>query len=73
MRYFELRQEDFEARVEIPQRPDDVGGIASVRRLLLDPILAEAAAQAGVHVRMETRVTGLLVDRTSGGSQVCAE
>jgi flavin-dependent dehydrogenase len=63
LRYFDLRQDEFEARVEIPQRPGDVGGIASVRRLLLDPILAEAAERAGAHVRMETRVTGLLEDR----------
>jgi flavin-dependent dehydrogenase len=63
LRYFDLRQDDFEARVEIPQRRGDVGGIASVRRLLLDPILAEAAERAGAHVRMETRVTGLLEDR----------
>jgi flavin-dependent dehydrogenase len=63
LRYFDLRQDDLEARVEIPQRPGDVGGIASVRRLLLDPILAETAAQAGADVRMETRVTELVEDR----------
>jgi flavin-dependent dehydrogenase len=63
LRYFDLRQDDLEARVEIPQRAGDVGGIASIRRLLLDPILAETAAHAGAHVRMETRVTGLLGDR----------
>jgi 2-polyprenyl-6-methoxyphenol hydroxylase-like FAD-dependent oxidoreductase len=60
LRFFELRQDDVASRVEIPQRPGDVGGIASVRRMLLDPILAHAAAEAGAEIRMGTRVTGLV-------------
>ena len=56
----DTRVEDLELAMELPQRPDDVGAIVSVRRLLLDPILAEAAAQAGADVRTGARVTGLL-------------
>jgi flavin-dependent dehydrogenase len=63
LRYYDLRQDDLEIRAEIPQRPGDVGGIASVRRMLLDPILADAAAESGADVRMGTKVTGLLGDR----------
>jgi len=63
LRYFDLRQDDLEVRAEIPQRPGDVGGIASVRRLLLDPILADAAAESGADIRMGTKVIGLLEDR----------
>lgn len=33
----DIRQEGFRARVPIPQQPEDVGGVASVRRLVLDP------------------------------------
>jgi 2-polyprenyl-6-methoxyphenol hydroxylase-like FAD-dependent oxidoreductase len=62
LRYYDLRQDDLQLRVEIPQRPGDVGGIASVRRLLLDPILADAAADSGAEIRMGTKVTGLLRD-----------
>jgi 2-polyprenyl-6-methoxyphenol hydroxylase-like FAD-dependent oxidoreductase len=39
----DIRQEGFRARVPGPQQPGDVGGVMSVRRLLLDPILMEAA------------------------------
>lgn len=60
---FQTRQEDLEYVTPIPQRPDDVGGVASVRRTLLDPILARAAADAGADVRMASKVTGLLEDR----------
>jgi 2-polyprenyl-6-methoxyphenol hydroxylase-like FAD-dependent oxidoreductase len=63
LRYLDLRQEDLEFVTAWPQRPGDVGGIASVRRLLLDPILAEAAAEAGADLRMGTTVTGLEEDR----------
>jgi 2-polyprenyl-6-methoxyphenol hydroxylase-like FAD-dependent oxidoreductase len=66
LRSYDLRQDDLEIRAEIPQRPGDVGGIASVRRMLLDPILADAAADAaadaGADIRMGTKVTGLLED-----------
>jgi 2-polyprenyl-6-methoxyphenol hydroxylase-like FAD-dependent oxidoreductase len=58
-----VRSGDLEYTVPISQRPGDVGGITSVRRLLLDPILAQAAAEAGAEIRMATKVTGLVEDR----------
>lgn len=63
-----LRLDDLELTTPWPHRPDELGGLISVRRLLLDPILLEAAATAGAEVRMATRVTGLLRDggRVSG-------
>jgi 2-polyprenyl-6-methoxyphenol hydroxylase-like FAD-dependent oxidoreductase len=63
LRYFDLRQDDLQARVEIPQRPGDVGGIASIRRLMLDPILARTAAESGAEIHMATKVTAVLEDR----------
>jgi flavin-dependent dehydrogenase len=56
------RVEDLILDIELPQRPGDVGGMASVRRSRLDPILAEAAEQAGAQLRTGARVTGLLSD-----------
>ncbi len=61
--HFDVRQEDLEFVTLIPQRPGDVGGAASVRRTLLDSILAQAAAEAGADVRMASKVTGLVEDR----------
>ena len=61
--HVDLRQEGFQARVPQPQQPGDVGGAMSVRRLLLDPILAEAARTAGAEVWMGAKVTALLQDR----------
>jgi flavin-dependent dehydrogenase len=58
-----VRQEDLSFTAEIPRAPGDTGGIISVRRLLLDPILADAAAEAGAEVRMASTVTGLLEER----------
>lgn len=60
MRHVHVRQEDFEARVPVSQRPGEISGTMSVRRHLLDPILAEAAADAGADMRMGTNVTGLM-------------
>jgi flavin-dependent dehydrogenase len=45
-----------------PQQPGDVGGYMSVRRMLLDPILLEAAAAAGTEVLMGAKVTALVKD-----------
>ncbi len=56
----DTRIEDVHLDIELPLKPGDVGGIASVRRWLLDPILADAAAQAGAQVRMGAQVTELL-------------
>lgn len=44
----DFRQDEFATRADIPARPGDVGGVISVRRFLLDPMLAEAAAEAGL-------------------------
>jgi 2-polyprenyl-6-methoxyphenol hydroxylase-like FAD-dependent oxidoreductase len=55
-----MRLEDVRWVHEWPQRPGDVGGVASVRRFLLDPILAQAAEEAEVEMRMATTVTGLM-------------
>src|SRR3954452_2039720 len=60
IRYLDFRQNDFETKVEFPRRPGDAGGSMSVRRFLLDPILADAAAEAGAEVMMGTNVTGLV-------------
>jgi 2-polyprenyl-6-methoxyphenol hydroxylase-like FAD-dependent oxidoreductase len=59
----DIRQEGFRARVPIPQQPGDVGGVASVRRLVLDPILLEAALAAGAEIRVGAKVTALIRDR----------
>jgi flavin-dependent dehydrogenase len=59
----DTRIEDVELAIELPRLPGDPGAIASVRRWLLDPILAGAAEQAGAEVRTGAQVTGLLEDR----------
>jgi 2-polyprenyl-6-methoxyphenol hydroxylase-like FAD-dependent oxidoreductase len=59
----DLRQEDLEYITTIPQPSGGVGGTTSVRRTLLDPILAETAAEAGADLHMASRVTGLVEDR----------
>jgi flavin-dependent dehydrogenase len=56
------RSEDVHWRVDWPQRRGDIGGIASVRRSVLDEILAGAAREAGATVRMGRKVTELLRD-----------
>jgi 2-polyprenyl-6-methoxyphenol hydroxylase-like FAD-dependent oxidoreductase len=76
IRRLDFRQDEFAARIEPPALPGDVGGAMSVRRFLLDPILAQAAAEAGAEVMMQTNVTGLVqngrvtgVRVRSGGSE----
>jgi len=59
----DLRQGEFRARVAWPRRPGEAGGVLSVRRLLLDPILVEAALEAGAEVWMGAKVTALVWDR----------
>src|ERR1700684_2060794 len=59
----DLRAEDLEFVTPIQLHSGDIGGTASVRRLLLDPILAQTAAEAGADLRMDSKVTGLLEDR----------
>jgi 2-polyprenyl-6-methoxyphenol hydroxylase-like FAD-dependent oxidoreductase len=58
----DVRAGDFRVAIDWPRRPEDRGGVMSVRRFLLDPILVEAAEQAGADVRMSTKVTGLVWD-----------
>ena len=58
--YIDVRQEGFRARVPAPQQPGDVGGVMSVRRMLLDPILLEAATEAGAEVLLGAKVTSLV-------------
>src|SRR5271163_370721 len=58
----DLRQEDLEFVTPIQLHPGDVGGTTSVRRLLLDPILARTAAEAGADLMMASTVTGLVED-----------
>src|SRR3954469_13312575 len=61
------RSEDVRWRVNWPQRPGDVGGIASVRRSVLDEILVDAARAAGATVLMGAKVTELVRE----GGRVC--
>jgi flavin-dependent dehydrogenase len=56
----DMRVEDVRFTLQLPHAAEDIGAIASVRRSLLDSILAEAAADAGAEVRTRARVTGLL-------------
>jgi flavin-dependent dehydrogenase len=60
--FADLRIEDLEFHAPFPQRPGDFGGTRSVRRFVLDPILAEAALDAGAEVRMGATVTSLLTE-----------
>jgi 2-polyprenyl-6-methoxyphenol hydroxylase-like FAD-dependent oxidoreductase len=66
--HLDIRQEDFRARMPWPHRPGDAGGLLSVRRLLLDPILMEAARDAGAEIWTGAKVTALVKDsgRTMG-------
>src|SRR3954453_20961710 len=61
--HLDKRTEHFRIQVEWPQRPGDIGGIAGIRRFVLDSILAGAAEEAGAEVQMETKVTGLVDER----------
>jgi 2-polyprenyl-6-methoxyphenol hydroxylase-like FAD-dependent oxidoreductase len=61
--HVDLRQGEFRARVPWPRLPGEAGGVLSVRRLLLDPILMEAARDAGAEVWMGAKVTALVRDR----------
>ena len=58
----DVRVEGFCMQGPGPQRHGDVGAYMSVRRLLLDPILLEAAAAAGTEVWMGAKVTALVKD-----------
>jgi len=60
--YADFRQDWFRVRSPLPQQPGDAGGMMSVRRMLLDPILLEAATGAGAEVLMDAKVTALVRD-----------
>jgi 2-polyprenyl-6-methoxyphenol hydroxylase-like FAD-dependent oxidoreductase len=59
----DTRVEDLRISIALPERPGDVGGMASVRRSLLDPLLAGAAQESGAELYTATEVTALLKDR----------
>jgi flavin-dependent dehydrogenase len=59
----DTRVEDVRLEMALPLRPGDVGGMASVRRSLLDPLLAEAAQEAGAELRTAAEAIGLVEDR----------
>jgi len=58
----EMRFNDLFMSVALPQRNGDIGGVASVRRHLLDSMLAQAAEEAGASVQMATKATALLTE-----------
>src|SRR4051794_15337728 len=64
----DIRLEGFRCVTRLPQIAGAVGGVASVRRPLLAPILADAAQEAGAEMMFGTTVTGLLErgGRTAG-------
>lgn len=65
----DTRVEDLRLDIPLPQRPGDVGGMMSIRRLLLDPLLAHAAEEAGAELRFGTDAIGLLDDgRAASGA-----
>ena len=72
-RRVDLRQEDFRCTFEVDQRPGDRGAFMSVRRFVLDPILLDAAREAGAEVLMSTNVIELRRegDRVTGVTAVC--
>ncbi|MFD8939805.1 NAD(P)/FAD-dependent oxidoreductase [Streptomyces sp. NPDC059578] len=60
--HIDMRLEDTAFVAALPQRPGDAGGAACIRREVLDPLLVEAAREAGADLRFGTRVTGLLTE-----------
>jgi 2-polyprenyl-6-methoxyphenol hydroxylase-like FAD-dependent oxidoreductase len=56
----DTRTEGFRAVTDWPRLPGGRAGLMSVRRFLMDPILVEAAEEAGADVRMGTNVTGVI-------------
>jgi 2-polyprenyl-6-methoxyphenol hydroxylase-like FAD-dependent oxidoreductase len=55
----DLRQDDYRHIGPMGTRPGDRGMTMSVRRILLDPILAAGAQRSGAEVMMRTTVTGV--------------
>jgi len=69
----DLRQEDFRCTFDASHRPGDDGAVMSVRRFVLDPILLDAATNAGAEALMSANVTGLVRegDRVVGVRAAC--
>jgi 2-polyprenyl-6-methoxyphenol hydroxylase-like FAD-dependent oxidoreductase len=67
VRRIDFRQDEFAVRTEMSLRPGDSGALMSVRRFVLDPMLAGAAAEAGADMMMATNVTGLVWRNGDGG------
>jgi 2-polyprenyl-6-methoxyphenol hydroxylase-like FAD-dependent oxidoreductase len=67
--------DDLVIDVPWPTRPGDVAGAMCVRRPVLDPILLEAAQEAGAHALTETRAVELIKDgeRVAGVRAVSTE
>lgn len=55
----DTRVEDVRMVIPWPQAPGDIGGVASIRRGRLDPVLADAAERAGASVFMSTKAVSL--------------
>jgi flavin-dependent dehydrogenase len=64
----DARLEDVRVRAAVPRRPGDVGGGVCIRRVVLDPLLAECAAESGAEMMMGTKAVGLVHegDRVAG-------
>jgi len=62
IKHVDTRLNDFRIVTRFPLRFDDVGGVAFLRRHLLDSILADAAVEASADVRMDTKVVEVLWD-----------
>jgi 2-polyprenyl-6-methoxyphenol hydroxylase-like FAD-dependent oxidoreductase len=62
----DLRQDDFQLAATLTGRPGDRGMAMSVRRFLLDPVLAAEAERSGATLMMRTSVLGVLRDGERG-------
>ena len=60
----QMRLDGMQVTAPWPRRPTDPGPQLCVRRSVMDPLLLEAAQEAGAELRLGTRVTGLV---ESGG------
>jgi flavin-dependent dehydrogenase len=58
----DMRVEDVRIETAWPRRPGDPAGLMSIRRAVLDPILAEAAGEAGADMRFGEKATGIVED-----------
>lgn len=56
---YDYRRGDFTSQGRFPSRPGDAGQQLSVRRIVLDALLVEKAADAGAEVMTATKLVGL--------------